>query len=102
MRAKLDAAAATPGEHFGAGAHGFRLGPPLPESDVTAFEHDHGVRLPDDYRAFITTVGNGGPGRWGGAGGGSTRSWPASGTSIEQARRGSEPQGGRGVGRDGG
>ncbi len=67
---KLAAAAKRPGEPvmFGASTHRFELGPPLAESHVTAFERKHGVTLPDDYRAFITTIGHGGPGRFGGAG----------------------------------
>lgn len=48
--------------------HGYRLGPPLPETEVAAFERQHGITLPADYRAFITRVGNGGPGEFGGAG----------------------------------
>ncbi|MFI0446939.1 HEAT repeat domain-containing protein [Actinomadura sp. 6N118] len=31
-------------------------------SAVVAFEERNGIRLPDGYRAFITTLGNGGPG----------------------------------------
>jgi hypothetical protein len=67
---KLAAAAHRPGKPvmFGASVHRFQLGPPLAEGKVTAFEREHGVSLLDDYRAFITTIGHDGPGRWGGAG----------------------------------
>ncbi|KAB2352603.1 SMI1/KNR4 family protein [Actinomadura rudentiformis] len=43
-------------------AVGLRLNDPVPPSAVVAFEERNGIRLPDDYRAFITTLGNGGPG----------------------------------------
>src|SRR5512142_2282534 len=47
---------------FGATSHLFLLNPPLPEADVISFERRHKVSLPDDYRRFITEIGNGGAG----------------------------------------
>ena len=47
---------------FGAEGHGFKLNPPLKEFDVAAFEEKHHIRLPDDYRQFITEIGNDGAG----------------------------------------
>jgi len=43
-------------------AAGLELNPPLPVEEVDAFEQRNGIRLPEDYRAFITMLGNGGPG----------------------------------------
>ena len=67
---KLARAAAMPGEPvmFGVGSHRFQLGPPLSEDEVVAFERRHGVTLPADYRRFLTEIGHGGPGPYGGAG----------------------------------
>ena len=39
-----------------------RLNPTLSESELTAFERDFRVTLPDEYRAFLLRVGDGGPG----------------------------------------
>lgn len=36
------------------------LYPPLAESQVIAFEYEHGIDLPAEYRAFILGSGNGG------------------------------------------
>ena len=47
---------------FGAEAHGFRLNPPLSETAALAFEREHKVALPDDYRQFLRDAGNGGAG----------------------------------------
>ena len=44
---------------FGAEAHGFVLNPPLSESTLRSFEVKHGVRLPADYRGFLSEVGDG-------------------------------------------
>lgn len=49
-------------ERFGAQAHHYQLFPPLAEADVAAFEASRRIRLPEDYRRFITTIGNGGAG----------------------------------------
>jgi len=47
---------------FGSGAHRYELNPPLPVSEIEAFESQYKVRLPEDYRRFITGIGNGGAG----------------------------------------
>jgi hypothetical protein len=47
---------------FGAANHGFRLNPTLTEEAVVSFEQEHGVSLPNDFRQFLTMVGNGGAG----------------------------------------
>jgi hypothetical protein len=47
---------------FGANGHGYKLNPPLPVSVIEAFEERHRVSLPEDYRRFITEIGNGGAG----------------------------------------
>jgi len=47
---------------FGANGHHFTLNPPLPEADVLAFEQQHTIRLPTEYRRFLIEVGNGGAG----------------------------------------
>lgn len=47
---------------FGAEVHDFRLNPRLPEAEALAFERDHHVPLPPDYRQFLRDVGNGGAG----------------------------------------
>ncbi|NUT01948.1 MAG: SMI1/KNR4 family protein, partial [Hamadaea sp.] len=47
---------------FGARRHRHQLGPVLTEADVTRFEAEHGIVLPDTYRAFLLEVGNGGAG----------------------------------------
>jgi hypothetical protein len=44
------------------GGHGYQLNPALSENEVLTFERLHQIRLPDDYRDFLTTIGNGGAG----------------------------------------
>ena len=49
-------------ECFGADTHQYQMNAVLTESEVTAFEQQHNLRLPEDYCLFITTIGNGGAG----------------------------------------
>ena len=62
VRDKIKGLRANPPSIFGSEDHGFELNPVLSEGAVIAFEQKHGVRLPDDYREFLTAVGNGGAG----------------------------------------
>ncbi|WP_128977059.1 SMI1/KNR4 family protein [Streptomyces roseicoloratus] len=43
-------------------SHEATLDPPLPEERVARFEDAHGVRLPEEFRRFLTRVGSGGYG----------------------------------------
>ena len=47
---------------FGAESHQFKLNPVVRKSVVANFEKKHQVLLPDEYRRFITEIGNGGAG----------------------------------------
>ena len=47
---------------FGSDQHKFALNEPLPESAVSMFERDLSIQLPNEYRSFITGVGDGGAG----------------------------------------
>ncbi|SAM05336.1 hypothetical protein [Absidia glauca] len=40
--------------------HGVRFAPPLSAQALEKFECEHTVRLPEDYRFFLTLIGNGG------------------------------------------
>lgn len=47
---------------FGSAEHDYRLNPPITVLTIEQFETRHGIRLPEDYRYFITEIGNGGAG----------------------------------------
>ena len=40
--------------------HKYRLGPPLSERELQAFEREHRIVLPADYRSFLKNAGDGG------------------------------------------
>ena len=45
-------------EVFGADAHQYHLNPPVSEAEVLACEKKYGVSLPEDYGAFVQTIGD--------------------------------------------
>lgn len=47
---------------FGASSHDYRINQRLPAATIEAFEGRHGISLPDDYRSFLTEIGDGGAG----------------------------------------
>lgn len=47
---------------FGSAAHNYTLNEPIAPAEIEAFETEHDVSFPDDYRTFITEIGNGGAG----------------------------------------
>jgi hypothetical protein len=47
---------------FGANGHHFEVLPPLGDGDLAEAEAQFGVRLPEDYRGFLTAVSAGGAG----------------------------------------
>lgn len=47
---------------FGSDTHRFELRSPASPADVEAFELERSIRLPADFRAFLTTAGDGGAG----------------------------------------
>lgn len=55
-------------EVFGSDSHDYEFNPPVSAEEITRFEQYHNVTLPAEYKAFITILGNGGPGDYGGAG----------------------------------
>lgn len=64
IRRKLREAAAADAENtvFGARVHKYRLHEPLRREELERFEKTHGIRLPEEYAAFLTEIGNGGAG----------------------------------------
>ena len=65
IRSKLAAACTEPVPRprtFVRAPGGQRLGAPLSEERVVAYETTHGVRLPRSYRTFLREIGNGGIG----------------------------------------
>lgn len=47
---------------FGAYKHRYKLNPKLSESEIAQFEEDHNITLPEEYKAFLLHIGNGGAG----------------------------------------
>jgi hypothetical protein len=47
---------------LGASSHRYVLEPTLDEQALATFERAHAISLPDDYRAFLGRLGNGGAG----------------------------------------
>jgi hypothetical protein len=46
----------------GANQHRYQLNPPIEEAELAFIEAQHGIILPNDYRQFLLSMGNGGAG----------------------------------------
>ncbi|MEQ5094425.1 SMI1/KNR4 family protein [Proteus terrae subsp. cibarius] len=55
-------------KEFGADNHKYQLNSPLSKEKVNQLQAKIGCEFPEDYIAFITQIGNGGTGSYGGAG----------------------------------
>ncbi len=63
IKEKLNRVRSLPkGDEFGVKKHRFELTQPLSEEEVKLFEETHKIKLPEDYRAFITKLGAAGAG----------------------------------------
>ena len=62
VQSALTRLASAESKAFGWQEHRFRLNPPVTEAEVAAFEDQHSIALPADYRHFLTQIGNGGAG----------------------------------------
>lgn len=49
-------------EIFGASKHQYKINPKVSAQKLKQFEADHKIKLPAEYAAFITQIGNGGAG----------------------------------------
>lgn len=49
-------------EVFGASSHKYQFNPPLPIKTLNRLEAQFEIRLPHDYKSFLTEIGNGGAG----------------------------------------
>lgn len=47
---------------FGSKQHRYQLAMPISKDELTSFESDNLIQLPEDYRLFLEVVGNGGAG----------------------------------------
>ena len=57
------AAEADPGfAVFGSRYHQYRMNPPCTPEEIDLFEKQHDITLPEDFRLFLTEMGNGGAG----------------------------------------
>ena len=64
IRQKLAALAAGDPDlkRFGADGHKYRLSPPLSPEEISRMEAEHKMTLPEEYRAFLLELGDGGTG----------------------------------------